>query len=336
MRRIYTLITCMVLLISVSLLLTGVVFAAQVKEEKEEMAIEKVQPKKSLLPPGLSMRASVFGGYDSNVNLSPSRKGDAFEEVLISLGYSRALFDKLSFSLNYDLDFLNYNRITDASNLLNHFRVGLHQKFSFLRIGTGYDLAWVYYTHNDDDFIFNKAFAYIGQDINKNIYHQFQFEFGVKEYLKTKAIGLAPGFYQDKERTDRRWSGIYTVDYKINHALAVGLRARFVRNDSNAIYQDFYDYRSYEGAPYLEYRMTGRLMLLTNFSYTRKNYYKRTVTLGPEREHDNLYAARAGAKYKLNPNSSLSLNYVYRDNNSNEDLEEYIEHVISAGWQYKF
>jgi hypothetical protein len=60
------------------------------------------------------------------------------------------------------------------------------------------------------------------------------------------------------------------------------------------------------------------------------------VTLGTDKERDNLYVARTGIKYNLNKNNVLALSYAYRDNSSNEDLEEYRENVFSASWQYKF
>jgi hypothetical protein len=317
-------------------LITGSVFAqAQVREEKEERGLKQVPLEKKFLPPGLTVKASFSAGYDSNVNLSPQKKGDIFEEFLFNLGYATRLLNKLRFSFNYDLDVLNYNEITSASTILNHFRFGLHDKISIFKVGAGYDLAIVYFRNNDDDFFFHKGFAYIGQDLTKKIYHQLEFEYGLKAYTDQKALAGAIAAYQDKDRIDRRWSGIHSIDFSLTPKLKMGFLTRFSVNESNAMYQRFYDYKSYQGSPYLSYYLTDKLQALVNFSYTRKNYNRR-VTLGTDKERDNLYVARTGIKYNLNKNNVLALSYAYRDNSSNEDLEEYRENVFSASWQYKF
>lgn len=310
--------------------------AAEVKEEKEERRLNIIKPEKKFLPAGLTIKTAVFGGYDSNPNLAPERKGDIFEEFLFSLGFNKRLINKLRFTFDYDLDVLNYNDITSASDILNHLRFGLHDKFGAFRTGAGYDLAIVYFRNNDDDFFFHRGFAYFGQDINRKTYHQVQFEYGIKDYTDQKALGDTIFTYQSKDRFDRRWSGVYSIDTFLTPKLSVGFLTRFSLNDSNDRYQNFYDYKSYQGYPYVEYALLNNLRLLVGFSYTRKNYDKRRVTFGTDKEKDDLYMAKASLKYNLGKNNALSLNYTYRDNSSNEDLEKYTENVISAGWHYNF
>ena len=326
-----------IIIFAVCLLIPGSAFSqAQTREEKEERGLQQVPLEKKFLPPGLTAKASLSAGYDSNVNLSPVKKGDIFEEFLFNLGYAKRLLNKLRFSFNYDLDVLNYNEITSASTILNHLRFGLHDKISIFKVGAGYDLAIVYFRNNDDDFFFHKGFAYFGQDLTRKIYHQVQFEYGIKAYTDQKALAGAIATYQDKDRVDRRWNGIYTIDFSLTPKLSMGILNRFSVNESNVMYQRLYNYKSYEGSPYLSYSFTDKLRASVNFSYTRKNYDKRLLTLGTDKERDNLYVARAGIKYSLNKNNVLALSYIYRDNASNEDLEEYAENVFSASWQYKF
>ena len=314
----------------------GTAFSVEMKEEQQERLLNPAKPEKKILPSGLTMKASVSGGYDTNPNLSPLKKGDIFEEFLFNLGYSKVLTGKLKFTFNYDYDILNYNEITDASTILNHLRFGLHDRFGKLRAGAGYDLAYVYYLDNDDDFLFHKGFAYIGHDITRKIYQQLQFEYGIKDFTEQKALGDTIATFQSKDRFDRRWNGIYSIDALLTRRLSAGFLTKFSINDSNARYQNFYDYKSYEGSPYISYAFNSKLRLVLNFSYTRKNYDKRRVTFGNDREEDNLYTGRGALKYDLNKNNSLSISYTYRDNSSNEGLEEYVENIFSAGWNYKF
>ncbi|MCM8780944.1 MAG: outer membrane beta-barrel protein, partial [Candidatus Omnitrophica bacterium] len=86
----------------------------------------------------------------------------------------------------------------------------------------------------------------------------------------------------------------------------------------------------------LIYTLLKKLYFIFNSSYTRKEYDNRIVTTGQEKQKDDLYVTGMTAKYRLNKNNSLSLNYTYRHNSSNEPFEEYTASIISCGWQHIF
>lgn len=309
----------------------------QVKEEKEEKVLEVQRLRRR--PPAykLSQRAGLFFGYDSNVNLGTFRKGDIFEEFLYSVDFIKPWIGDIKFTFDYDLDVLNYNEYIKVSNILNHLRFGFHKKFSPFRAGGGYDLSIFYYPHNNQgDFLFHKGFLYFRQDISRKIYHKLQLLYGIKDYLERKAMGDTITALQDKERLDRRWSVEYSLTYFFDRRLLLRYRTKFSINDSNARYVDFYDYKSYKQSLGLDYRIKRDLYLISNFIYIRKNYKSRTVTLRDYREKDNLYAATLGLLYRLNEDNSLSLYYTYRENSSNDSLQEYSGSVITVGWQYYF
>jgi len=334
MRRTCIIMTGVFLIISL-LSIRG--YSQVIKEEKEERvsALKKMQVKPLVSEPYL--RVSVFAGYDSNADLTPLKKGDIFEEFLLSAGFAKPLIKDLKFTFDYDLDFLNYNQFLDDTTLLNHFRLGLHQKISRFTVGTGYDLGIFYYPHSDDDdFFAHKGFAYLRHDITRHLYHKLEAAYLYKNYTDRNALADTILTYQNKHLVDNRYILEYSIGATPVPKLFLLAKARFYDNDSNARFQNFYDYKSYYGYIGFDYALLKKLHLTGSASYERKNYNKRKVTLTNDREHDNLYTGNIGLRYSLNKNNAALLYYTYRDNASNEDLEAYRENIIAAGWQYSF
>jgi hypothetical protein len=312
-------------------------------EEKHELKIfDVLKLHRLLLPYKLSPRVGIFSGYDSNVNLDHSRKGDVFEEFAFSLGFSKPWLENIKwsegikFTFDYDLDVLNYNEFTDASNILNHVVFGLHKRYAPFLVGTGYDLGIIYYPHNDDgDFLFHKGFLYLRQNILKNLYHQLRLESGYKQYTNEEALADSLDARLEKKRHDYRYSADYSVGAYLNPKLFLKINGKYSINNANAVYLDFYDYTAYEGGLSADYRLLDKLSLFSKLSFIRKDY-SRTVTLRDYEEHDNYYAATLGATYHLNKNNSLIAYYTRRQNSSNDHLQEYFENVFTGGWQYSF
>lgn len=309
----------------------------KLKEEKEEDA--RAINLMSTLPPQykFSSRVAVFGGYDTNVNLSPDKEGDVYEEFLYSFDFRRKSESKLDLFFSYDLDYLNYNKVTDASNLLNHFRLGMDKEVSHFNIGTGYDLGIFYYPNNDDeDFLFHKLFAYIKHRFSKNFQQRLQFEAGLKNYIDRKAMADTMNTYQDDTRSDNRLSLEYSLSSDVFKKLFLMFRAKASVNNSNVSYQDFYDYAAYEGALYMDYQLLRKLYFTSNLSYMKKIFDNRMVTLRDYRERDNLYTATAGFSYRINNQNDVSVFYTYRRNTSNDDIAEYCENVMNLSVRHYF
>jgi hypothetical protein len=311
----------------------GVVLA-QVSEERQEERLTRVQKG----PPSyrFSSKAAVFVGYDSNVRLTPERDGDVFQETLVAFDFSKLLSRDLKATLDYDFDYINYNEFTDYSSILNHLRLGLHKKFIPCQAGFGYDLGILYYPKNDDgNFLFHKGFVYARKKI-LGMYHELKFEYGMKDYTENRALGDTIATRQAKERLDRRLGAEYSFFVPLAKTAYLWFRSQFFTNDSNARYLDFYDYDSYRQSAGLDCRLWPKLRFSTYFSYTLKKYDSRTVTLGSEKQEDQLYAVTTGLTHALSKNISLSLFYTYRDNSSNEPFQEYSENVITCGCHYNF
>ncbi|MBM3248628.1 MAG: hypothetical protein FJZ10_04325 [Candidatus Omnitrophica bacterium] len=311
---------------------------AQIKEEKQKrLAGFQILHKK---PPSYNLNSSVafFSGYDNNVKLSPEREGSIFEEVLYSLNFNKPLSSKLRLLFNYDIDYLNYNSVPRASNLLNHLRVGVDKRLSrILELGVGCDLSDFYYPKDSDgDFIFSKGFIYLKNRIGGSSFQQLALEYGYKIHAARKALSNSISELGDNPLTDKRRSIEYTIGSNISPALFIQCSGKFSQNNSNARYIDFYDYRGYELSPSVHYKLSEKINLVGDFSYLRKLYSDRTINTGDKKEKDNVFYANTGLRYKLNRNDTLSFFYTYRGNSTNEDLEQYTESVFTVGLEHGF
>jgi long-subunit fatty acid transport protein len=78
------------------------------------------------------------------------------------------------------------------------------------------------------------------------------------------------------------------------------------------------------------------ISIFSNLTYIRKKYLERLVTLRDYKQRDNLYSGTMGLLYQLNKRNSFTVSFTYRQNASNDSLEDYSENVINCGWQYNF
>ena len=149
-------------------------------------------------------------------------------------------------------------------------------------------------------------------------------------------MGDTLGSLQDKTRADRRFDVEYKISSQLTKKLKLSSRSSFAINNSNAKYQDFYDYKSYTQTARAEYKLLKNTLFFTDFSYMRKLYTTRLVTNGDYKEVDGLYSGNIGITQKLNKHNLLTVYYTYRQNASNDLFELYSESMVNCGWQYIF
>lgn len=313
---------------------------AQMKEEKEEQDVRTQIIERQKAKDAFDIQAALRYGYDSNVNLSGERKGDSFQEALLSIRSRHPLLSGIEMECNYMLDVKNYSEITDASNVINRAVVELNKHLSLFKIGVGYDVSYLAYPYYEEgDFVFHKGFWYVGNDLTSKLYHQLKLYYGIKDYLDGKTLSeTSLAVDPAKDRLDRRQGAEYLIKFFYNKKLSVHLMGSYAMNDSNARYLDYYDYTSPGVSCGFGYRLSSALHLVADYSYRRKNYKGRTVTNSnfSYKQKDTIYAANVGFLYLLGKQSSLSFNYSYRETSSNDSLSEYSENEITCGWRYQF
>ena len=286
-------------------------------------------------------QASVSAGYDTNPTFSSTRKGDVFEEFLYSLAFIKPLTPKARLTLDYDFDTRRYGEATDASFLLHHLRLELQQRLARFTVGGGYDGGYSFggssfAPADDDSFLLHKVFLNIRQNLTKRLYHQLEGEWGYKVYTSQRALGDNIFAQLDQERADRRFGIEYSLGSSLGKRSRFVVKAKFLQNDSNVRYIDFYDYNSYQFSGSFDYLLLKDLHLVSQLRYLRTNYSARTVVFQDYRQKDNLYTGNVSLRYALDKHSTLLVYYTYRTNQTNEPLEKFSQNVAGCVWQYLF
>ena len=119
--------------------------------------------------------------------------------------------------------------------------------------------------------------------------------------------------------------------------LFVKVKNRYYFNESNDEYMDYYDYQAERVNLYTAYPLTEKLSVLLSGGYQYKDFKSRTITTDADKkEHDHLMTLGSGINYKILPSFYISANYTYRQNYSNDPMQEYSGSVSTAGINYFF
>jgi hypothetical protein len=210
----------------------------------------------------------------------------------------------------------------------------LNKAFSF---GAGYDFSSFYYPDNlDSDYYYNKGFVYLRQNLVKGIYHQLMVEEGVKDYVHSKAYQDSLSTFQDKDRRDFRHGVEYSLGMPFLTKHFFRLRTKYSINDSNALFEDYHDYKTYDFSPYVYFKLSDRYSLNLSMTMTQRDYVGRTVTSRTYERRDRIYNGNIGLRYNMSELSSISLGYGYNESKSNDTSTEYSGSSVNCGWQHKF
>jgi OmpA family protein len=310
--------------------------ATDISEEREESSLDKKTIVKAKEMYTLEQSVGVNIGYETNPRFSSERKGDMFEEFMYSATYAKNFPFDMRLTAHYSLDVVNYNEFTGISNNLHYIDVRADKRWSFCQLGIGYNAGFALYPNSDTDFILHNGYVYLGKKVTKNTYHRLKFEYGKKDYLDKSTLADALNTYQEKDRLDKRLGAEYSVLARINPKISLQLKTKFIHNDSNARFEDFYDYSTLKQSINFRYKFRDDMSLYSKLSYRRKEYDSRTITFGTKEQTDDLYSGSVGVSKDVSDNSAISLEYTYRENTSNDPLAEYSESMITCGWNINF
>lgn len=299
----------------------------EIKKEKEDKKVYR-----------LISNIEVSGSYETNPRLAQIRKGDTAGHFRYSLLFKRPMFKRFMFNLNYDLDASAYSDINDLSSLLNHTRFSLDQKINNnFMTGFGYDFSSFYYPYDiTSDFYFHKGFVYFKHNITKKFFHQITLEEGLKDYPHSRAYAHSTTTYQDEDRRDYRHGADYNIGVNLTEKMFFRFRTKFSINDSNAFFQDYHDYESWDYSPFISYKISDKYSTHLSLTVSDKEYKNRTVASQSDKRQDMTYSGEVGLKCNLTKNSTINLSYGYNESRSNDPTTEYTSSVVNAGWRYQF
>jgi hypothetical protein len=286
---------------------------------------------------GIRSRAGFFSGFETNARLDAARKGDVFRGVAFAAAYGRSLSSTSQLLFRYDLFSYNYDETTDNSYLLNNLNGRWVRKVFFGQAGIGVDLGIVAYPHNaEGDFFIPRGFVFLRHNTSRRFTQQWEAEALLRNYMKAKAISEALAIYQDKDRSDKQWGVGYQFGSMLGEKAFFYLKAKFSVNDSNSLYQDYYDYDSYRGGLGLTYKLAKKDYLVSSVFFTRKSYLSRLTLDGEKRQKGDLTSVSAGWRHVLSQACVLSLSYQHLQNVSNEPSARYSGSVMTMSLSYNF
>lgn len=276
-------------------------------------------------------------GYDDNVHLNSRRFGDTFTQILFKPTITTALNEKTDRILGYELLSMIYGDESNLNLLTNTFSLGLDHKINKdLNLLSQYSLGIVDYPNTgEDDFIDNALAFKLKQKLPNKVYHSLGYEFCFKDYTD-RSIRTSTGVISAKEREDR----INTIKYEIGKFTSkdlIRINYTFDNNNSNDTYLKYYDYDSFKPAVSLTHFFDKKTFLFGSFSRQMRYFRSRTLSVDTKfKEWDKTYAYILGLYYSPKKSFTVGVNYTYRQNCSNEPLENYSGSIVTLNTYYNF
>jgi len=280
---------------------------------------------------------SATEGYDNNVFLDSSRKGDAFDQIMGDLIARYRLNKQVDIKARYDFTSITYHEATDLSMIDNDGVLSLeYYPMNNVRIEAGYEADLLTYLKNKDgDLIKEGPFCAIRHYFNPKTYIGAKYQYSSYDYEHRNIRGGA-GNRLPLTRKDHRHNAIAEIITHIKK-LFLKIKATYYFNESNDEYMDYYDYWSGKINLYTAYPVTQKMSILFNGGYQYKDYESRTITTSVDKkESDDLMILGGGLFYKITPSFYINTNYTYRQNYSNDPFQEYSGSVGTVGFNYLF
>jgi len=281
-------------------------------------------------------------GYDNNVYLDSQRKGDTFSEGILDASVVYPMTGRWDIFGGIGVHDITYWDVTDASLVDTDLKFGFEGKFfGTVTLTALNDFEVVEYPYNEDG-------SYIGDKIGFKIkhllpktylpatfFHSFGYEYFYKDYMDRKASN-GYGARSPNDRVDKRHTLNSEFGAYFKKAM-LKLSSEFYVTDSNDIYFDYYDYQSRRIGLSLIYLFTDKMTAIFSVGHQRKHYDHRVTQVDNTKcETDNIVTAGASIFYDIYKNASLGLNYFYRENDSNDPIQEYSGSITSLGLYCRF
>ncbi len=280
---------------------------------------------------------SVTQGYDNNSHLDSKRDGDAFTQVYYRTTFTSPINERKKGILEYELMSLLYWGESSLSVVKNAAYIGIEDKFNRnITLSARYVFDWYEYTSNgNDDFAENRLELKARQELPNKMFHALNYSFGYRNF-NGRHTRTSATTYSDKKRDDERNTVGYEIGkYFVNNMLKADYS--FYRNNSDETYLHYYDYDSHKYGLSLTHLFNKKLFGLLAYSHQLRDFRNRTLSLDANaKEWDRTYLVSSALYYNLSESLTLGLSYSWRENKSNEPIENYAGSLIAVSTYYRF
>jgi len=287
-------------------------------------------------PFDLKIAAALKSGYETNVFLDSSHKGDLFTETDIYAEGDYRITEDLIAGIEYDFIGLVYHQYTDLNFMDNEGRAFLkYYANDRLSVKCGYLLDSVWYPHDKEaTYLTQGPLAGLGYYINDDLFLDADYTFKIYEY-DTKKIKGGSGEALATDREDYRHSISFGIGQYIKELL-IKVEEKVDFNDSNDEYMDYYDYVSYKTSVFVSMPVFEVLYLVAHGSYKYKDFDSRQNSDLNATETQKVMTLGATAYYNVYKSLYLSAGYSYSQNYSNEPLNRYSDSTTTTGLHFFF
>ena len=304
-------------------------------QQAEALYIKNHRPVPRAAP---QITLGITQGFDSNVNLNYSKKTDSYTEESLDIRHTFALVPRTTnLKLKFFADNQSYYNITDVDIFDGVGEVILEHKLAdrLILIG-GYALEELWYPNDErSTYISNEFSGGLRHFFTKRVYEKALYKYLIKNYVHRKRR-LGSAVYTSDLREDLRHTFEHELGIYIFDTTKLKIMNRFVMNDSNDQYYDYYTYNQYKFGVSAAHMLTKKLYVLGSFSFLRKLYEGRLTSDDGKSQKDSLYIASGTVMYNLTKSVSLYGSYSYRENSTNEPLDKYVDNIYSGGIYYSF
>lgn len=306
----------------------------QEMEKREEKEHVFYKPKERL---EVTAFADVQQGYDNNVDLDSEHHRDGFLQGMANLDIGYEAMDNLKLKGGIDIFetiYYKYN-VNNLSDISPYAGFDLEISPEIISRNRFIFDYFAYPNEKESTYAGIALTSYLRHYISEDIYHEGGFEYLRRWYPDRKRF-LSTAVKGNKDRVDSRYRVKYNVGVYTERFL-VKVSNQLSYNDSNDLYQDYYDYWMYRLKPSVMFFFTDKFYTDVSLIYKYTWYRNRTTTQdASKKERDNTYMLNTSLYYDISKNITFGVTYSYSENVSNDPFQKYSDSIVSGGIYYSF
>jgi hypothetical protein len=287
--------------------------------------------------PEIAASIDIQQGYDNNVDLDSKRHKDGFLQCIANAEIAFPKGGQIKGKAGVDF----FGTVYYKYNSNNIFDTMPYVGFDWEIIP---GLIWKnqaaidYFSYpNEKESTFGgiELSSYLRHFLTEDLYHELGYEY-IRRWYPDRKASLSDATKGNTEREDKRDKVKYTIGMYFENFL-VKVSNELYHNDSNDMYQDYYDYWVYRLRPSVLYFFTDNIYANASFLYKYTPFDDRRSTENIDRKvRDHIYVISTSLYYDITKNLTLGLTYSYTENLSNDPFQEYSGSVMSGGFFYSF
>jgi hypothetical protein len=311
-------------------------YPAAVQPSAEKRDAEYYKPPEEPLEVNISV--DLQQGYDNNVDLDSERHKDGFLQAVANAEVViKPQLETLKLVSGADLFGIVYYKY----NVNNIFDMAPYAGFDW-EILPG--LTWqnratfdyLSYPNSKENTFGGLEFStYADHFITEDLYHRLGYEY-IRRWYSDRKASRSDSTQGSDDREDSRHKVKYTLGMYFTNFL-VKLSNELYHNDSNDMYQDYYDYWVYRVRPSIMYFFTDNIYANASLTFKYIPYDDRRSTEDSgKRVRDYTYIGSTSVYYDFTKDVTFGMTYSYTENASNDPFQKYSGSIFSGGVYYSF